>query len=203
MGKFPGEESKILGLAQEMTDGFAANTTLYPNPPINTEDLNASLAACIAARDAIQAAKSAMEEAMNAKNAAFDALREKMRKDIRYAENMVNYDNAKLKLIGWSGRRTGTPLTVPGQVRSLMIRNQGEGSVTLAWKKPSDGGRVAAYKIKLRERAQGSAWISAEAALETEITLKGQERGKVMELCVVAANKAGDGVESNTVTAIF
>ncbi len=43
-----------------------------------------------------------------------------MKSDIRYAENTVNYENDKLRLIGWSGRKTPTPTTAPGKsVRSF------------------------------------------------------------------------------------
>ncbi|NNJ83874.1 MAG: hypothetical protein HKP13_02890, partial [Gammaproteobacteria bacterium] len=77
-------------------------------------DLNAATADCVAARDAVQAAKAALEQAVSAKQLAFDALEDKMKKNIRYAENTVDYDNAKLKLIGWGGRKTATPLEAPG-----------------------------------------------------------------------------------------
>jgi len=203
MAQFPRDEAKVLGLAQEMADGLAANTAVYPAPPIDIKDFNTAIAACITSRDTVQAAKSALEEAVAAKKAVFDALEDKMKKEIRYAENTVDYDNAKLKLIGWAGRKSATPQAPPGQVRSLIIRSQGEGAITLAWERPLNGGKVAAYKIKRRGRAEGGAWSSAETAMETEITLTGQERGKDLEFCVVAVNKAGEGEASNTITAML
>jgi hypothetical protein len=42
-----------------------------------------------------------------------------MKSDIRYAENTVDFDDDKLKLIGWAGKAAATPLAIPGQVRSL------------------------------------------------------------------------------------
>nr|VFJ91124.1 MAG: Fibronectin type III domain-containing protein [Candidatus Kentron sp. LFY] len=207
MAQFPRDETGVLGLAQEIADGLAANTDVYPAPPVSTEDLNAATADCAAARDAVQAAKSALEQAVSTKQLAFDALEDKMKKDIRYAENTVDYDNAKLKLIGWGGRKTATPLEAPGQVGNLVIRSQGEGRIELAWGKPADGGKVAAYKVKCRPRiiegTTGAAWANADTAMETEITLAGQIQGKELEYCVVAVNKAGEGVASNTVTAVL
>ncbi|MBN1943224.1 MAG: hypothetical protein JW849_08015 [Phycisphaerae bacterium] len=50
-----------------------------------------------------------------------------MKSDLRYAENTVDYDDEKLKLIGWAGRYKSTPLAVPGQCRLLEIIKQGEG----------------------------------------------------------------------------
>nr|VFK41450.1 MAG: Fibronectin type III domain-containing protein [Candidatus Kentron sp. SD]VFK47244.1 MAG: Fibronectin type III domain-containing protein [Candidatus Kentron sp. SD] len=207
MAQFPRDETGVLGLAQEIADGLAANTEIYPAPPVSTEDLNAATADCVAARDAVQSAKSALEQAVSAKQLAFDALEDKMKKDIRYAENTVDYDNAKLKLIGWGGRKPATPLTPPGQAGNLVIRSQGEGTIALAWEKPTDGGKVAAYKIKYRPRliegATGAVWTNADTAMGTEINLAGQIQGKELEYCVVAVNKAGEGVASNTVTAML
>ncbi|MCI5227572.1 MAG: fibronectin type III domain-containing protein [Candidatus Electrothrix sp. AX2] len=40
-------------------------------------------------------------------------------------------------------------------------------------------------------------------ALETEITLNNQERGKEWEYRVIALNKAGESEASNTVTAVL
>lgn len=46
----------------------------------------------------------AAETAALAKDVALDALVEAMKNDVRYAENTVNYDYEKLKLIGRAGR---------------------------------------------------------------------------------------------------
>nr|VFK15793.1 MAG: hypothetical protein BECKLPF1236A_GA0070988_101337 [Candidatus Kentron sp. LPFa]VFK31516.1 MAG: hypothetical protein BECKLPF1236C_GA0070990_101417 [Candidatus Kentron sp. LPFa] len=62
---------------------------------------------------------------------------------------------------------------------------------------------MAAYKIKCREHTTGAVWANADTAMETEITLAGQIQGKELEYCVVAVNKAGEGVASNTVTAVL
>ena len=40
-------------------------------------------------------------------------------------------------------------------------------------------------------------------AIESEATLTGQERGKDWEYRVIATNKAGEGVPSNTVAAVL
>ncbi len=40
-------------------------------------------------------------------------------------------------------------------------------------------------------------------AIESEITLSGQERGKEWEYRVIAVNKAGEGTPSNTVMAVL
>ena len=73
--------------------------------------------------------------------------------------------------------------------------------IFLNWKSPSDGGKVAAYKIERREHPEGP-WTDAGMAMETEAMLHNQERGKDWEYRVIAVNKAGEGIPSNTVAAV-
>jgi hypothetical protein len=65
-----------------------------------------------------------------------------------------------------------------------------------------DGGAVAAYKIQRRERPAGL-WADVGLAVESEITLTNQTRGKEFEYRVMAVNKAGEGEPSNTVMAVL
>ena len=95
--------------------------------------------------------------------------------------------------------------------RTLLVRvspgvnrhapRQGEGWVFLDWKEPADGGAVASYKIERRLRPAGD-WAIISIALESEATLNNQERNKDWEYRVIAVNKAGEGVPSNTVAAV-
>ena len=114
-----------------------------------------------------------------------------MKADLRYAENTVDFDDHRLKLIGWGGRKAKTSLEAP---------RQDEGWIFLDWKEPMDGGKVAAYKVQRRERPSGP-WSEAGMAIESEITLSSQERGKEWEYRVIAVNKAGEGQPGNTVMA--
>ena len=125
-----------------------------------------------------------------------------MKDDLRYAENNVGMDDDKLKLLGWGGRKDPTALEVPGQTRALEAPQEGEGWIFLDWKSPTDGGKVASYKIERRERPEG-AWSIAGMAMESEITQHNQERGKEWEYRVLAVNKAGEGMPSNTVMAVL
>nr|VFK50917.1 MAG: hypothetical protein BECKTUN1418D_GA0071000_100321 [Candidatus Kentron sp. TUN] len=176
MSKFPKDETNILALGREMADGFRAKIDIFPAPPIDIEGLEA----CIKARERAVAAQAAAEQATAAKNSAFRILIENMRTDLRYAENTVN-DDAQLKYIGWSGRKPKTPLAAPGQVRALVVQEQGEGWIHLGWGKPTEGGKVAAYKVQRREPAEGMDWLEAG----------------------VAINKTGEGEASNTVTVVL
>jgi len=79
---------------------------------------------------------------------------------------------------------------------------QGGDWIKLRWKKPADGGKVAAYKVLCRERAAGE-WKSQDTAVSTEFTLRGQPKGKELEYCVMAVNKVGEAPISNVVMAVL
>lgn len=63
---------------------------------------------------------------------------------IRYAENTTDFDDDKLKLIGWAGKAAAPPLALPGQARLLEAPRQDAGWVFLDFKSPADGGKVSA-----------------------------------------------------------
>nr|VFK17387.1 MAG: Fibronectin type III domain-containing protein [Candidatus Kentron sp. LFY] len=85
---------------------------------------------------------------------------------------------------------------------SLTAPRQGEGWITLDWKEPGDGGKVAAYKVQRRE-GDSENWVDVGTAIGTEITLSGQPGGKRLEFRAVAINKAGEGEPSNGVLAVL
>ena len=128
---------------------------------------------------------------------ALEELAGAMKKDLRYAENTVDYNDEQLKLLGWAGRKEPTPLTEPGQTNLLHVVKQGEGWINLEWKAPSEGGKPSAYKVMRRERPAG-AWQDVYTAVTTEATLVEQPRGIELEYRIIAVNKAGEGEPSNT-----
>ena len=202
MARFPRTQPEIQALAQNMVTGLTANVADFPAPPVAPLDLQALLDSFITLSDAQVAAQAAAEQATATKAAGFEELVTAMKADLRYAEDAVNYDDAKLTAIGWGGRADGVALQPPGQARTLGAPRQGEGWIFLDWKQPSDGGSVAAYKIERRERPTGD-WILVSMAIESEATLNNQDRGKDWEYRVIATNKAGEGVPSNTVAAVL
>ena len=156
MAQFPRTEPEIAVLAQEMASGLTANAAIYPAPPVAPFDLNVLIGGYTVARDGLVAAQAAAEAAVTDKDDALEALTDAMKSDLRYAENTVDFDDDKLKLIGWGGRKAATALTAPGQTRLLEAPRQGEGWVYLDWKAPIDGGKPAAYKVMRRERPAGA-----------------------------------------------
>jgi hypothetical protein len=197
MPRFPTTEDKTVALALTMVSGFDDNVGVYPSPPVATLDMTALLNAYNDAKSASVAATAAAEAATTAKVVALEELVAAMKSDLRYAENTVNFDDEKLKLLGWAGRKEPTPLTPPGQTLSLNVVKQGEGWVSFTWKTPADGGKPSAYKVMRRERPAG-AWQEVQTAVITEATLVEQPRGKELEYRIIAVNKAGEGEPSNT-----
>lgn len=202
MARFPRTEAQVKALAQNIVTGLAANPADYPAPPVTSIDLQALLDSLVTLSDDQVAAQAAAEQATETKAAAIEELITAMKADLRYAEDAVNFDDAKLTALGWGGKAAATALEVPGQPRSLEVPSQGEGWIFLDWKKPADGGSVAAYKIERRERPSGD-WNLVNMAIESEATLNNQERGKDWEYRVIATNKAGESVPSNTVAAVL
>jgi len=202
MARFPTKEAGIFALAQEMVTGLSASSAVYPSPPVSPADLGSAVGAYVNAKNGATAAQAAGEQATATKDEALEALIDAMKADVRYAEHTVDFDDEKLKLIGWGGRKVKTSLEPPVQARSVEAPRQGEGWIFLDWKAPTDGGRVAAYKVQRRECPSGP-WTDVGLAMETETTLHNQERGKEWEYRVIAVNKAGQGQPSNTVMAVL
>jgi hypothetical protein len=148
------------------------------------------------------AAQAAAQQATEAKRAALDELTAAMKSVLRYAENTVSGNPAKLAALGWGGKSAPTPLEIPGQPRSLEAPRQGDGWLFLDWKEPADGGRTAFYRIE-RRKLPGGTWETAGMAVASEATLANQERGKEWEYRVIAVNKAGESGPSNAVAAVL
>ncbi len=202
MPGFPKREPDIMALAERLYIGLKDNAAEFPSPPVSWTGLGLRKGVFRTKRNDAIAAKAAAEQTIADKDAAIEELIDALKSDIRYAENTVNFDDDKLKLIGWSGNQTPTALIPPGEVRQLEAPKQGDGWVFLDWKQPAEGGRVNAYKIQRRQRPEG-AWQDVATAIETEATLVEQPKGKELEYRVIAINKSGEGSPSNTVMAVL
>lgn len=202
MARFPKKEPEIVAMAEQLWQGLWDNNSTYPAPPRHPFFLRFKMLTYKNHRGTAIAKQAAAEAATATQNDALDDMAEAMKSDIRYAENTVNYDDDKLKLIGWAGRKAATPLAVPGQPRLFEAPKQGDGWVFLDWKAPVDGGKVAAYKIMRRERDGGS-WEDVATAVISEATLVEQPRGKELEYRVIGLNKAGQSQPGNTVNVVL
>ena len=201
--RFPNTEATIIALAQKMISGFTNNPN-FPEPPVTPAQLQARLDATNSSSLAQSSAQAAAKQATDAKQADIDAMVADMKTMLHYAEDAVQGDDSKLSELGWGGRSEPHALEVPGAPRLLEAREQNAGWLILDWKKPADGGAAASYRIERRDLTEGaSPWTLAGMAVDTEITLNDQPRGKDLEYRVIAVNKAGEGGPSSTVTAVL
>ena len=202
MAQFPRREADISVLADEIARGLARHTDVFPAPPVAPDTLETSLAGYSDARNKAIAATAAAEQATREKGEALERLVGQMKADLRYAEAVTEGDNDKLRLIGWGARRPKRPLQPPGQAARLEILHEGPDWIALDWDAPPEGGKVAAYKVQRSQRGKDR-WETAGISIETAITLKEQERGVEWEYRVIAFNRAGQGRDSNVVTAVL
>jgi hypothetical protein len=201
MPNFPKSEADVIRLAQSIITGMAENAD-FPTPPVSTSDLQNSLNEFTSASDAQIAAYAAAEQSTDVKQIKYETLITRMKTMLRYAEDAVHGDDAKLSVLDWGARREKTPLTAPGQARLLEVTQQVIGGLTLRWKKPVEGGAPSYYKIERRERAEGN-WELTMTTSKPKAALTNQERGKEWEYHVIAVNRVGEGLPSNSVTAVL
>jgi hypothetical protein len=202
MGRFPISESEITTLADEMIAGLTAHSDIYPAPPVAIEALTSIREDFTTARNDAVGAQAASQQATSHKDMVLEQLIAMMKREISYAENTVGKSSEQLGLIGWAPRKNPTPLPAPGQTRLLAVTRQEEGCVDLSWKAPIDGGKPSAYRVVRRERPEGP-WQDVATAVETQVNLTDQPRGKEFEYRIIAVNKAGEGEPSNTVVVVL
>jgi hypothetical protein len=166
------------------------------------DELQATLQVYLDAREAAGSATGAATEAIAVKQEAIEALADQMKSNLRYAENTVKYDNAKLEKLRWGGRGSSTPLDAPGQVLSLKAPREGHGWILLEWREPVDGGRASAYRVQ-RRLHEDHEWQEAGMSIDTQTLLRGQKRGVSWYYQVIAVNKAGEGEPSNDAKAVL
>ena len=201
MAKFPRNESDIVDLARRVVAGLRDNSDDFPEPPVDPAELRAVLEEYVEARAAAVAAAVAANERYAAKAAVLQNMIDLVKANLRYAEFAAKRDHAKLKQIGWGGRKRRTQLEAPGQVRNLDTVEEGVGWIRLDWKKPREGGKVASYRVESRNRKRRE-WHQLTTTPHSDIKLTDQEHGIELEYQVIAFNKAGEGVPSNAVLAV-
>ncbi len=202
MAQFPFTHADIMALAGSILAGLTDNPAVYPAPRVDLADFQARIDSCIQARAALTEAIAVKEMATTEHQKQIAELKDMMRQQLRYAENETGFDDDKLKLLGWAGKREGHSM-VPGQVRSLRAVEQGTDFVVLSWMSPAGGGRAGAYQIFRRDDRQSEVWIHAGVSMATTTQLLDQPRHIDMEYRVAALNKTGTGPMSNTVAVVL
>jgi len=202
MPTFPTREADVVSLGKQVISGMREHADDFPAPPVGVDELEAYIDTFQQRSDAAGLAQGAAAEAVEEKGAALETLTASLRAVLRYAEDAVQYDSGKLKNIGWNGRKRRSELEVPGQAGILETKREGPGWIYLEWKRPTEGGRVAAYHIQTLKEGEKE-WQDLTTCFERMVVLTDLERGVELKFRVVTANKAGRGVPSNDVTAVL
>jgi len=153
MPRFPKTEAEIIALAQQIENGLNNNQNLAASP-VNKNDFAAIYSAFIAKRDLILVKEAELSIDHDEKDDLQDDLTEAMQRVIDYLDSFTNSDGAQLASIGWGSAAAPTKQP-PGQPRVLEIISQTDAILSLDWKNPADGGRVASYRVERRERPAG------------------------------------------------
>jgi hypothetical protein len=193
----------LIALTQKLIAGIRENSD-FPSPPVSSSDLQNRLDAFIGLCDAQTATQAAAEQATAAKSISREELAAEVKADLRYAEYAAAGDDAKLTMLGWGARSPHTPISAPGQPFKFQMARSGLGEAKATWKRPVDGGPAACYLLKMRvSGGDGGSWVSAGTFFGAEAELTNLERGKELEFHVVALNKAGESLPSNSVTVVL
>jgi hypothetical protein len=200
--RFPARENDIRVLAELLIDGLGDHTEYFPAPPVSPENLQSSFDAYKEARETAIRAAGAAKDAYDTKDEALDDLTENMRADLKYAEFASSGDEGKLNLSGWASRRSAKRLEAPAQPRDLEVVRSGKGWIFLDWKRPLEGGEVAAYKVQVAHPEDG-VWKDVDMSIDTQLMLNDQERGVDLQYRVIAVNRVGQGGPSNIVRVLL
>lgn len=208
MAVFPKSEAGVTELALEMINGLSQHGEMFPSvTPDALTALDGAYNLYQIARTDQTNAQAAAKNATIAKDQRQDALEEQMHKILYLAEHDCIETPGNLEYIGWGGRRPPSPLTAPGQPRELSPTYEGPGSVTLAWKKPADGGTVSSYRVERSDQPAGGGvpgpWTLITTTFGVEATLDNQPRGVEMQYRVTAINAAGESTPSNIATVVL
>ena len=198
--KFPGTINGKMALAQDMVHGFEENTDVYTKPPIDVAAQKARITSVQGKINAVTQMEAALKAARQDRDDEIDLMEDEMGENIDYAEFVAKGDDAKLRLISWSGRAEPQKLEKPGQSKLLEIVKQGAGWFKCDWKDPSEGGKVQVYKIMRRVVKDGGDMKEAGSSLVSEASIFDQPRGVELEYAVVGVNKAGESEPSNSIT---
>jgi hypothetical protein len=204
MPKFPTRESDITDLAGQMYAGYSAHSADFPS--VSRSLLNSKRTIY---RNALKAQTNAMAQAQLAtetKNESLNALKEVMINCLKKSEVDVADNPEKLTEIGW-GPKTAPQLTEPpGEPKNLIVAGEGRTSLQLRWNRPQPEGFIRNYIIERRQLAGSGSfgnWTVIGTALDTQTNLAGQMRGIHLEYRVRAANNAGTGPASNTISVVL
>lgn len=200
---FPTTEPDIMALSQKMLDGYF----WYPAdfPKVNRMNLLVQNGQYNAARKNLKLKQADFRIVSKAARKSLQELIQVMKNCLQKSEVDAASNPEKLKQIGWGVRTTPQAAQLPGQPLNLQIIAKDDHIVKLKWDRPDDTQSVRNYIIERRQQDKTgmSNWMIYRIAYETQATLRSQPMGICLEYRIRAANNAGTGPFSNTVSVIL
>jgi hypothetical protein len=202
--KFPTREPDIIDLADLMVAGYVAYPADFPS--ISRNPLIAARGSYRAKLKTQKDATALAQQATETKNESLDSLKEEMISCLKKSEVDAADNPGKLTEIGWGPKTAPQSTEPPGEPKNLIVTEEGRTSLQLRWNRPQPEGFIRNYIIERRQLAGGGSfgnWTVIGTALDTQTNLAGQMRGICLEYRVRAANNAGTGPFSNTVSVVL
>ena len=116
MAEFPQRENDVVSLARDLIAGLRDNRDEFPAPPVEPDRIEAVCEEFAQARDRATRARTEAKRATKEKGEVLKRLKSDIKSDLRYAEYRTEFDDRRLRLIGWGAHRSDKPLNPPGQV---------------------------------------------------------------------------------------
>lgn len=202
MPEFPKTEAEIQSLAQTILSALQDGAIAFQGAPISAADFASILDFFKSKSGEAMLARAAARRLTSEKRGGMANLKRAMKQLLRFAESK-NLSKGELVRVGWNTRHARRAAEKPAQPLGLEIVKEGADWISLRWKidRKSAGGKASFYRI-MRRGADGD-WHEVSSSLGTEHNLIEQPRGVDLEFCVVAVNKAGESVQSNSVHAVL
>lgn len=203
MPRFPESLPEIMALASEVAGGMEQNPADYPAPPVTPAELKQNRADIFEVESEIVALRASLTAARTRKRELVKNIKRNTTSNLRYAEALHRKQPAKLLEINWRVRAAPKKLEKPEQAMNLKIVFEENGGLKLAWKKPVGGGKVAAYQIMRRNITENTDYQLAGASVNRFVELTDQPQGVKLEYRIIAINRTGESVPSNSVYAVL
>jgi hypothetical protein len=202
MPEFPRVEAKILDAARRLIGGMkneAINSSFMPVPEQNISDM---LSDFMEKKAQIVQREAELKQLYIEKKGIFKSLVRAVKRNLKMLANNYGNDEAKMAHFGWGARRKPTPVRLPGQPRVLEATTQGTDWLELDWKQSKEGGKIKFYVVRRRIEAE-TKWQDVGVFFKTEAKILNQPRKLDMQYIVVAVNRAGESIPSNTVNVVL
>jgi hypothetical protein len=203
MTNFPSTEPDITALADRMLHGYMWHDTDFPR--VNRMKLLINYRAYLVDKWSLDSASAKLKIESKAAEKGLQILKQVMKNCLQKSEVDTAGNPEKLKEIGWGPRTQPQPAQLPNQPTDLQLIAKEDKKVKLQWERPADNQPVRNYVIG-RRQANGegiSNWSMLQICYDTQITLRNQPLGIQLEYRIRAANTAGTGPFSNTISVIL